>query len=149
MEFKDMLKYFRQNAGLSQRELAKRLGVSPSTISMYEVGNREPDFETEEKIADYFNVDLNTLRGKDVEASTPAAAPQTTPDQEELLKCYDALNEDGQAKVRDYAADLVAGGRYGKDCRRTKRGLCYQRQSVGHLILYEPFCRHRQNGKIF
>lgn len=116
MEFKDMLKYYRQNMGLSQRELAARLKLSPSTISMYEVGNREPDFETEEKIADFFNVDLNTLRGKDTEATpAPAAAPQTTPDQEDLLKCYDALNEDGQAKVRDYAADLVAGGRYGKD----------------------------------
>lgn len=65
MEFKDMLKYYRQSMGLSQRELASRLKLSPSTISMYEVGNREPDFETEEKIADFFNVDLNTLRGKD------------------------------------------------------------------------------------
>lgn len=66
-EFKDMLKYFRMREGLSQSELAKKLDVSASTISMYEVGNREPDFETEEKIADFFNTDLNTLRGKSVE----------------------------------------------------------------------------------
>lgn len=62
-EFKDMLKYYRMQAGLSQAELAKKLGISPSSISMYEVGQREPDFETEEMIADFFNVDLNTLRG--------------------------------------------------------------------------------------
>lgn len=67
-EFKDMLKYFRMREGLSQSELAKKLGVSASRISMYEVGNREPDFETEEKIADFFNTDLNTLRGRDIEA---------------------------------------------------------------------------------
>lgn len=66
-EFKDMLKYYRMRDGLSQSELAKKIGVSPSTISMYEVGQREPDFETEEAIADLFNTDLNTLRGRDME----------------------------------------------------------------------------------
>ena len=66
-DFKDMLKYFRSREGLSQSDLAKKLGVSTSTISMYEVGKREPDFETEEKIADFFNTDLNILRGRDVE----------------------------------------------------------------------------------
>lgn len=66
-DFKDMLKYFRMREHLSQNELATKLGVSPSTISMYEVGKREPDFEIEEKIADFFNTDLNTLRGRDSE----------------------------------------------------------------------------------
>lgn len=66
-QFKDMLKYYRKVAGLAQVELAEKLGLSPSTISMYEVGKRQPDFETEEAIADFFNVDLNTLRGKDLE----------------------------------------------------------------------------------
>ena len=113
MEFKDMLKYYRQNMGLSQRELAARLKLSPSTISMYEVGNREPDFETEEKIADFFNVDLNTLRGKDTE-SAPAPAPSLSPDQKDLLDKYDSLNDEGKAKVLDYTSDLVAGGRYEK-----------------------------------
>lgn len=69
-EFKDMLKYFRMREKLSQSELAEKLGVSASTISMYEVGKREPDFETEEKIADFFNTDLNTLRGRDSEHET-------------------------------------------------------------------------------
>lgn len=68
-EFKDMLKYFRMRENLSQSELAVKLGLSSSTVSMYEVGKREPDFETEEKIADFFNTDLNTLRGRDTEYS--------------------------------------------------------------------------------
>lgn len=67
MPFKDMLKYYRMREHLSQSELAEKLGLSASAISMYEVGKREPDFETEEKIADFFNTDLNTLRGRDIE----------------------------------------------------------------------------------
>ena len=63
--FKEMLKYLRVRDNLSQAELADKLGVAKSTISMYEVGKREPDFETLEAIADYFNVDMNFLLGKD------------------------------------------------------------------------------------
>lgn len=65
-EFKDMLKYLRERENLSQKQLADKLNISASTISMYEVGSRQPNFETEEAIADFFNVDLNTLRGKPV-----------------------------------------------------------------------------------
>lgn len=40
----------RKNAGMSQRELAKQLGVSPSAISHYEKGDANPSDETLEKI---------------------------------------------------------------------------------------------------
>lgn len=62
-DFASMLKYLREREGLSQRELASKLGMSASAICMYEKGNRQPNFEDEETIADFFNVDLNTLRG--------------------------------------------------------------------------------------
>lgn len=62
--FEEMLKQFRQRLGLSQAELAQRLGLGASTISMYEAGKRQPDFKTEEAIADFFGVDIDTLRGR-------------------------------------------------------------------------------------
>ncbi len=68
--FSKELKGLRKKYGLTQQELADELKLAKSTISMYENGKREPDFETEELIADYFNVDINTLRGiKDKEAA--------------------------------------------------------------------------------
>lgn len=68
--FSKELKGLRKKCGLTQQELADELKLAKSTISMYENGKREPDFETEELIADYFNVDINTLRGiKDKEAT--------------------------------------------------------------------------------
>lgn len=62
--FNDMLKYLRVREKMSQAELADKLGVSKSTVGMYELGKREPDFETLEAIADLFNVDMNFLLGK-------------------------------------------------------------------------------------
>lgn len=62
-DFKDMLVYLRQREHLTQRELAKKLNVSPATIGMYETGKRFPTREIEEAIADLFNVNIDTLRG--------------------------------------------------------------------------------------
>ena len=63
-DFKDMLKYLRAREGLSQLELSRKLGIAKSTISMYELGRREPDFETLESLCDFFNVDMNFIMGK-------------------------------------------------------------------------------------
>lgn len=65
MDFAARLKELRLRKELSQNDLANILGLSKSTISMYERGEREPDFETLESIADFFNVDMNHLLGND------------------------------------------------------------------------------------
>lgn len=62
-EFRDVFKSLRLRENLTQDELAQNLEISRSAVSMYERGEREPDFETLEKIADYFNVDMNYLIG--------------------------------------------------------------------------------------
>lgn len=59
-----IMKSCREREGISQVELAKKLGISRSAVGNYEQGIREPDFETEEKIADYFGIDLDALRGR-------------------------------------------------------------------------------------
>ena len=59
--FCDILKKLRKQRGYSQAELANYLGVAKSTISMYEVGSRIPDYEMLKSIAIFFKVDINTL----------------------------------------------------------------------------------------
>lgn len=68
--FSDMLKYLRKRAGLTQEELAKRTGLKRGRIAMYELGKREPDFETLEIFADFFNVNMSTLIGEEQKTPT-------------------------------------------------------------------------------
>ena len=47
----DIKKMMIDNSGLSQRDLAKKIGVTESSISRYVKGDREPKFEIIVKIA--------------------------------------------------------------------------------------------------
>lgn len=64
MTFGSILRVLRHRNNLTQKELGIALGLSESTIGMYERGHREPDLETLESIADYFNVDMDYLTGR-------------------------------------------------------------------------------------
>ena len=64
MKCNERLKELRLSRELTQEEFAKRIGISRSAVGMYEKGKREPDFETLELFADFFNVDMNYLLGK-------------------------------------------------------------------------------------
>lgn len=63
--FSSNLKDLRKNKGMSQIELGKALEISTSSVAMYEVGKREPNFTLLKKIASYFKVDVNYLLGMD------------------------------------------------------------------------------------
>lgn len=63
-KFGERLRQLRAVSKMSQRELAQRIGMSKSSVSMFESGDREPGLETLEAIADTFNVDLDYLMGK-------------------------------------------------------------------------------------
>lgn len=55
------LSMLRRGAGMSQQELAGRLGVSPSTVGMYEQSRREPPCETVVALAKIFHVSTDFL----------------------------------------------------------------------------------------
>lgn len=63
-QFSAIFKALRTANGYTQEELADKLGINRSRIGMYETGRREPDFETTELIADFFNVDVDYLLGR-------------------------------------------------------------------------------------
>ena len=57
----ERLAKLRHDAGLSQAELGKRLGVSASTIGMYEQGRREPSLDVLLALCRQFQVSADYL----------------------------------------------------------------------------------------
>lgn len=70
--FPSRLRELRKEAHLTQKNFAKQLGISKSTLSMYENGDTLPDIETADKMATVFAVSTDyLLRRTDI--STPNA----------------------------------------------------------------------------
>ena len=61
MQTGDRIKQVRLKAGITQAELAKRLGVTPQAISQYERGIKKPKIETLRKIATALNCNVSDL----------------------------------------------------------------------------------------
>lgn len=103
--FPERLKYLRKEKELTQDELAKRLEISRSSLAMYEQGNREPDFETQESIADYFNVNLDYLMGRS-NVRTPILEMNKigllTELEENLVLQFRSLSEKGKENILSY-----------------------------------------------
>ena len=59
------LKKLRLERKLTQEELGKIIHVSKVSISGYENGNRTPDTDTLQKLADFFGVTTDYLLGRD------------------------------------------------------------------------------------
>lgn len=60
-QFGTIIKKLRENAGISQEELGKIIGVSDKTISSWEINRTEPKMEIVQKISEYFNVSTDYL----------------------------------------------------------------------------------------
>lgn len=61
----EKLKEARENANLSQQDVADKLNVSRQTISKYELNINEPDLETLKELSYLYQVDINYLLGMD------------------------------------------------------------------------------------
>ncbi len=55
------LRYLRQQKQISQLKLAMDLNMNQNSISRYETGEYQADYETLIKLADYFNVSIDYL----------------------------------------------------------------------------------------
>lgn len=62
---KDNIKKARLDVGLTQKEVAEKLGVAQAQYARWENGGRNPKDETVEKLAKIFNTSFETLKGRD------------------------------------------------------------------------------------
>lgn len=71
------LKELRKSRKITQEKLAEKLGLARSTITMYETGGSEPDLETLKALADFFDVTVDYLLGKDSQSNEPSTNSKT------------------------------------------------------------------------
>lgn len=86
----------RHKPRLTQEEFASKIGISRAALSHYEKDRRDPDYETLQKIADFFEVTTDQLLGRE-EKKTPSWSDEDEFDKwvndPEVYKFYKEFNE--------------------------------------------------------
>ena len=94
------IKELRKNKGLSQSQLANKVGISNQVISFYENNKREPKIETWQALANFFDVSVPYLQGIDDK-------PNTGYSKEYIYKCLDDAYKE---KWKDPTGQIMGGG---------------------------------------
>lgn len=105
------IRELRDESNLTQAELARNLGITQDSISLWEKGKRIPDTVYIVKLAQFFDVSTDYLLGVEEDFGATikprANSSATLPlDETELLEDYRALSYTGKARVVAYA-DLL------------------------------------------
>lgn len=109
----DRIALLREKHGLTQEDLARKLGLSRASLSHYETSRREPDHETINKIASFFRVSTDFLLGR-----TENAERQLDPEVRDFVDSLElsdddilekfALTVDGQKLTAEEARRFIA-----------------------------------------
>lgn len=102
------LRLLRKNENLTMKELGAIVGVSESTISLYETGKREPDYDMLNKFADYFGVTVDYILGRDdIKAEKPA--PKTESElNDAFAKDFNRLTPEEQKMIHAQIKGLLS-----------------------------------------
>lgn len=95
------IRRLRKEFGMTMKELGQKLGVSESTISLYETGKRQPDNSTILAIADLFNVTTDYLLGRE-EPAAPTLDEQLSDIDFALSGEIRDLTDDEKQDILDY-----------------------------------------------
>lgn len=98
------LKELRLQSKKTQADIANYLKMSTTGYNGYEKENREPNIETLIKLADFYNVTLDYLVGRDF--TSPIG--YLTENQIDFLKTFLALNIDNQMNAVIFVGNLLA-----------------------------------------
>lgn len=107
-EFRFIFLLLRNELKMNQVEMAKALNVSQATIGFWETGKRMPSLEKMEEIADYFNVDMDFLYGRQAErqkihldndGTAYAVVPEYDPDTIEIIDILGKIKPEQKQNV--------------------------------------------------
>ena len=141
MNIGERIKEIRLKKGITQKELAKMLGIATNSLSRYEIGERIPNLEMIKKIADALSVSPSVLIFGEVDSLAYAllsdnneivnAVTQGLPNgnkwrqesvdaikreierlRNDTIEKYDSLNIAGQEKANGYITALAETKEY-------------------------------------
>lgn len=104
------MKKLRTVSRMTQEELGKKINVTKVSISGYENGNRSPDTETLQKIADTYNVTTDYLMGRTDNPNPNKDEKDIAKRLEEFkkdLSSTDGLNFSGEPMSEDAKESLI------------------------------------------
>jgi transcriptional regulator with XRE-family HTH domain len=96
----------REKRGLTQDELAARLGITRAALSHYETGRRQPDYDTLCLIAEFFHVSVDYLLDREQRDLMHFVESLELSD-EAILEQFD-LTIDGQKLTAEEAQSFIA-----------------------------------------
>ena len=98
------LKELRKQANLTQNDLANLLNTKQQTYQRYEIETSEPNLETLCKLADYYNVSIDYLIGRNHKNELGYLQQH----QIDFVKAFLQLNDANQRNAAIYVATLLA-----------------------------------------
>ena len=100
MEFGEILRELLEEREITQKRLAQELNMAVSTLGNYIRDNREPDYKTLKKIADYFHVSTDYLLDHPVQK-------RSDHQEEHVLEIYHALSPEYQKLLLEQGKILL------------------------------------------
>ncbi|NBI82083.1 XRE family transcriptional regulator [Clostridiaceae bacterium] len=105
MTLGERIKQLRKENGLTQVDMAQKLGVTKGTVSTWETNSRMPSFDVLDHMCDMFQRSLDYLMGRSDDATPPApfdstlALDQVAEDIKEYVLKYCRLDQYGRNAV--------------------------------------------------
>lgn len=100
MDIGSVIKKYRKEAGMTQEEMAKRLGVTIPAVNKWENGNSKPDIELLAPIARLLDISLDTLLSFHEKLSDVGI-------QEIIRKMDRMFQEEGYEKTYEWVLELI------------------------------------------
>ncbi len=102
------LRLLRKEKGMSLKELASYFGTSPQVFSRYEREEHQPDFETIIKIADFFDVSIDYLLGRNfIDKSKKGIIGSPSAEDKTILDMFHKLNENEKTLILSWLQSIV------------------------------------------
>lgn len=97
--FSKRLMQLREELGLTRKDVAEKLSIDQTTYGKYELDKRQPDYDTLQSLASFFNVTTDYLLGRTDDRSSSTVTDDDWPDDVKVMLRDAAKLSDEQKEI--------------------------------------------------